>query len=89
MDADFTITAYKQLLTALKKAGFSFQIYYEFINHPKEKVILLRHDVDARKEYTLQFAKIQHEMGILGTYYFRMVSELYNKTVSNLFVGMP
>jgi hypothetical protein len=34
------------------------------------KSIILRHDVDARKGHSLQFARIQHELGIVGTYYF-------------------
>ena len=81
MSADFTITVYKELLILLQKAGYSFQSYHNFIKQPQEKVILLRHDVDARKEHSLQFAKIQHEMSIVGTYYFRMVPQSFDKEV--------
>lgn len=81
MAIDFTINCYKNLLEALINEGYSFQTYHDFIKHPQEKVILLRHDVDARKEHSLQFAKIQHEMGIVGTYYFRMIPESFDKEV--------
>ncbi len=70
---DFTVSIYKELIGSLIDGGYSFQVYHDFVNQPKEKTILLRHDVDARKEHSLQFAKIQHEKGIVGTYYFRMV----------------
>jgi hypothetical protein len=36
------------------------------------KLILLRHDVEARYPNALRFAKIQHAMGIRGSYYFRL-----------------
>ena len=66
MAKDFTIKVYKQLLNGLVSNGYSFQTYREFTEHPEEKVILLRHDVDARKEHSLQFAKIQHEVALRG-----------------------
>ncbi|MBE0660825.1 MAG: hypothetical protein IH597_00005 [Bacteroidales bacterium] len=36
------------------------------------KLILLRHDVEARYPNALRFAQIQHAMGIRGSYYFRL-----------------
>ena len=81
MPKDFTIKAYQHLLIALKEASYSFQTYHDFTKLPDEKVILLRHDVDARKEHSLQFAKIQYENGIKGTYYFRMVPQSFNKRI--------
>lgn len=81
MNTDFTINIYKQLLIALKDEKFNFQNYHAFIKNPQEKVIVLRHDVDARKEHSHQFAKIQHDMGIVGTYYFRMVPESFDREI--------
>lgn len=88
MTADFTITAYENLILALNKTGYSFQTYHDFINQPQEKTILLRHDVDARKEHSLQFAKIQYEMGIVGTYYFRMIPQSFDEEVVKKIAGM-
>ena len=42
---------------------------------------MLRHDVDARKLNSLRFAEIQHERGVKGTYYFRMVPQSYDAGV--------
>ena len=47
----------------------------------KNKKIFLRHDVDDLKLNSLKFAQIQHKMGIVGTYYFRMVPESFDKDV--------
>lgn len=81
MSRDFTVTIYKKLLGSLVEAGYGFQSYREFTGQSQEKVILLRHDVDDRKEHSLQFARIQHDLGINGTYYFRMVPESFDKEV--------
>lgn len=79
--ADFTIKVYEQLLKAFQEEDFGFQTYKDFINQPEEKVILLRHDVDARKDHSLQLALIQHVMGIVGTYYFRMIPQSFDPVV--------
>ena len=81
MSRDFTVSVYKELLGSLGDAGFSFQVYRDFVNQPKDKVVILRHDVDDRNAHSLQFAKIQHEMGIVGTYYFRMVPQSFDEGV--------
>lgn len=78
---DFTLTAYRGLLDAFKEAGYPFQTFTEYLNKPLDKVIMLRHDVDDRKLHSLEFARIQHEKGIVGSYYFRMVPESYDEGV--------
>lgn len=53
-----------------------------------DKTIILRHDVDKLPENSLRFAQIQHELGIRGSYYFRMVPESFDtdiiKQIANL-----
>lgn len=78
---DFTIMRYKELLGSLKNAGYTFLPYREFLNNNEDKVIVLRHDVDARKLHSLAFARIQNEMGISGTYYFRVVPQSWDEEV--------
>jgi len=78
---DFTVKIYQRLLKALINSGYSFQSFTEFIEKPQKKVILLRHDVDAKKLNSLHFAKIQHELGIKGSYYFRMVPQSFDEKV--------
>lgn len=40
--------------------------------------LILRHDVDRLPENALQTAQIEHQLGIQGTYYFRVVPESYD-----------
>lgn len=78
---DFTLKTYKTLLKALKKQGFSFQTFQEFIQQPRDKSIVLRHDVDKLPENSLRFAQIQHELGIKGSYFFRMVPQSFHPEI--------
>jgi hypothetical protein len=78
---DFTLSAYRALLDSLQKAGYSFQTFSDFLQKPASRAVMLRHDVDDRKLHSLEFAKIQHERGIVGTYYFRMVPESFDESV--------
>jgi len=45
------------------------------------KVIILRHDVEQRYNNALRFAEIQHEMGIRGSYYFRLFQVPENEEI--------
>jgi hypothetical protein len=78
---DFTTKIYEQLLNSLIKQGYAFQTFKNFLNNPQIKVVLLRHDIDIRKLHSLEFAKIQSELGIVGTYYFRIVDESFDASV--------
>ncbi|MFM7104776.1 MAG: hypothetical protein ACKOW8_04580, partial [Flavobacteriales bacterium] len=75
---DFTLRKYKVLLAALNSTGHVFQRFDEFIENPTERSIILRHDVDARNLNSLAFARLQSELGIPGTYYFRIVEGSYD-----------
>lgn len=46
-----------------------------------QQQIILRHDVDRLPQNALQTAKIEYELGIKGTYYFRIVPESYNPKI--------
>ena len=78
---DFTIKIYTELLTVLIEKGFSFQTFAEYLKNPKNKVIILRHDVDLLPQNSLEFAKIQTEMGVKGVYYFRAVPESWDEDI--------
>jgi len=81
MTIDFTIIQYTQLFKALQKQGFSFQTFSEFIEQPKGKGVLLRHDVDLKPENSLKTAQIESGLRIKGSYYFRIVKESWNEKI--------
>ena len=85
---DFTLKTYRQLLDSLQNAGFSFLTFEQYLASqlPKAKsqkptanrqppTAILRHDVDLLPQNSLATAQIEHELGIKGSYYFRIVPE--------------
>lgn len=85
---DFTLKKYKELLEVLIAQGYSCQTFEEFIQSPKAKVVVLRHDVDRRAINATWLAKIEQSLGLKGSYYFRIVPESNNKEVINEIVKM-
>ena len=85
---DFTIKTYRQLLQALKRSGYEFRTFAGYLKDPVGRVIILRHDVDARKLNSLRFARIQNEEGIRGSYYFRAVPQSFDEGVIREIVAM-
>lgn len=78
---DFSIEIYLCLLGELQKSGYQFQTFHDFLQKPKTRTVILRHDVDDRKLNSLRFAKIQYDRGIRGTYYFRMVPKSFDEGI--------
>ena len=80
---DFTLKIYRQLLQSLLKKGYTFLTFNDFLINQKKntKIVILRHDVDLLPQNSLEFAKIQHSLGIRGSYYFRSVPESWNEEI--------
>ena len=73
---DFTLKTYKKLLTAFKQANYNFITFQQFCEgRVGERFVILRHDVDLKAENSLETAKIEHELGIKASYYFRIVPQ--------------
>ncbi|MHB2149519.1 hypothetical protein ACX8XP_10715 [Calditrichota bacterium LG25] len=83
---DFTLKIYSNLLISFLNQKYNFIRFDNYLNHnldstivnPQSVIIILRHDVDRLPENSLQTAIIEHELGIQGTYYFRVVPESYD-----------
>lgn len=78
---DFTLQKYKKLLQSMIDSGYTFQTVSEFNDTPSSRVILLRHDIDDKKQQALIFARIQAELNIKGTYYFRIVKNVFDPSI--------
>lgn len=81
MKFDFTLNTYQKLLNGFRAKDYQFQTFAEYLKAPKEKVVILRHDVDRLPENALIFARIQFKLGIRGSYYFRSVNESWNDEI--------
>lgn len=78
---DFTLKQYIEFIKVLKNKDFFIQTFENFIRYPMDNSIVLRHDVDKLPQNSLNFAKIQNSMGIVGTYYFRVTPQSFNEQI--------
>ena len=81
MKRDFTYKIYRQLLETFLANGYKVQGLGDFIESPESKVLILRHDVDRLPGHSLRTARIEHELGIHGSYYFRIVKESFDEAI--------
>jgi hypothetical protein len=73
---DFILKTYRKLLTTLQQAGYTFLTFQQFCEgRVGERFVILRHDVDLKAENSLKTAKIEHELGICASYYFRVIPQ--------------
>lgn len=74
---DFTLKNYQRLIKLAKEKGFQFILHKdEFV--PERKDIIWRHDVEFEPDYALRMAQIEHEEGVIATYFFQLHSPYYN-----------
>jgi len=85
---DFTLKVYKELLRLFLQTGYTSQTYNRYNSTNSGKIIVLRHDVDNKKFNSLVFAKIQHNLGICGTYYFRIVPQSFDEIIMREIAGL-
>ena len=79
---DFTLSKYRQLLLSLQQQGYQFLTFEQYISSVKSstsrfstKFVILRHDVDLKASNSLHIAQIEHELGVVSSFYFRVVPE--------------
>lgn len=78
---DFTLCKYRELLIGLQKRGYKFLTFEQYceqkmLQSTSETMwIVLRHDVDLRAKNSLATAQVEHDLGIVASYYFRVVPE--------------
>jgi len=78
---DFTLKTYCSIILSIKNSGYEFQTFENFITKPKERVVVLRHDVDRLPANALKIAKIEHEHSIQASYYFRIVKNVWDEKI--------
>lgn len=87
---DFTLSIYKRYLEAIKNSfSLILRIDELFLSDPKpDRFCLIRHDVDRKPTNALKMAKLENEVGINASYYFRAKPKVFNvaiiKEIENL-----
>ncbi len=91
---DFTLKTYSKLLDTLVSKGYRFVRFDDFLKENSKfkiqnsKLIILRHDVDRKPENALRTAQMENELGIKGTYYFRIVPESFDEKLIREIAGL-
>ncbi len=87
---DFTLEKYTELLKSLINNGYNFipvRDATETQNQP-QKLVILRHDVDLHPERSETTARIEAELDIKGTYYFRIVPKSLDEEIIKRIDGL-
>jgi len=61
--------------------SYKFQRVEDFFQFPQQQSVMLRHDVDLRNYAALRLAKTEASLGIMSTYYFRIVKQSYSPEI--------
>lgn len=80
----FTFNHYRNIIENALKQKYIIKSCIEYIEQKNnktnntEKLLILRHDVDALPTRALRMAVIEHDLGVHSTYFFRVFSNEYN-----------
>ena len=83
LNLDFTFVKYKELCERIVESKYhtlTFSQYFSLKNIP-EKFVILRCDVERQIEYALRMAKLENDLGIMSTYYFRMKKDVFKPEI--------
>jgi hypothetical protein len=86
---EFTFESYTRLINSFKKHNYSILPTINYVQKKDDNsVVVLRHDVDRYPNNALKMAKIEEELGIQSTYYFRIIPSVLKsdiiKRITNL-----
>ncbi len=82
---DFTLTVFKKLISAFLANEYSFVTVTDSqckdLLDKNLKFIILRHDVELQFERAWEMAKVENDLGGVGTYYIRLLPNHYNREI--------
>jgi len=88
---DFTFDIYKKMLQEFLDFGYKFITVEEYftkdINLDK-KYVLMRHDVDRKPLNSLAMAKLESELSVRATYYFRTIEQTFKPKIISEIASM-
>lgn len=75
---DFTPQALELLFVTLKKDGCQFITFSDYLSGDiTQKFVIIRHDIDRKYYRALRIAKMENDLGIKASYYFRCINYLF------------
>jgi hypothetical protein len=88
MSFDLTLGNYRSLCAAIKERQSDCRFIAYLNSKEKKGNIILRHDVDRKPKRALRMAKIESEMGIRSSYYFRSTKGSFRPDIMKEIEGM-
>lgn len=80
---DFTFAKYIELCKKILNTGYTLLTMEEYFSLDKkpDRFIIIRHDIDDEIDlaYALKMAKVEAELGMPSTYYFRTCEKVFDK----------
>ncbi|MFW5879254.1 MAG: hypothetical protein ACOCUV_00360 [bacterium] len=80
-EKDFTIHKFRRLCEAVASNYQTITMAEYFKGQKPENFVLMRHDVDRMPGHALATARIEHELGIRSTYYFRAMKNTFKPNI--------
>ena len=83
MQKDFTYYIYSELIDSLKKSGYVFLPFIDFVsnNNDCKKCVVIRHDVDRLPGNAFKMARMENGENVKASYYFRIVEESFDEGI--------
>jgi len=85
---DFTYRKYRELLKVLIEHKYQLGSLVAYMESPAPKCCIVRHDVDSWPSNALQMAKLEAELEISATYYFRISPLSFEKNIISSIVAL-
>ena len=78
---NFTLNTYHHLCSTLAKNYYTNLTVNEYLTTPTrpQKTAVLRHDVDRQPSTALRMARLEQQLGMKGTYYFRFIQGVFDE----------
>ena len=75
---EFTKELYEEFLKQIKSTNYQTYTIAQFLEKkPNNHVIMLRHDVERTFKETWWMAKLEHNYGVVSTYYIRKKNDVF------------
>ena len=80
---DFTFHAYRRYIEAIRSQYSPILRFDEYLRLEKKPAsfALIRHDVDRRPQKALRMARLEKEMGVRSSFYFRTRSHVFHPAI--------
>lgn len=75
---DFSLRSYAETLRAYRDHGYAVSSFEDFLGMPREKHLILRHDIDNSIEQALRVARVDAEAGCSASFFLRVHARGYN-----------